>query len=70
MLWAAFLDLDRWRGTGGLGPSPLTLADLAHYEARTGLRFCAEALEHLKRLDALRLAALAPKQTPTTPDPA
>lgn len=55
-VWALFCDLDRWRGAGGMGPMPLTLHDLAAYEARFGVRLAASTVELVKQLDAVHLA--------------
>lgn len=60
-LWTVFLDLDRWRGAGGMGPAPLTLHDLAAYERRYGLTLSPDDADLLKRLDTERLAALHAK---------
>jgi len=57
-LWDAFLDLHRWRGSGGMGPAPLTLADVAAWEARffpDGMRFGPAELDLIKRLDLVAL---------------
>jgi len=62
--WVVFLDLDRWRGAGGFGMTPLTLHDLAAYEARYDVRIDAETVELVKALDHERLAAAHPKTTP------
>jgi hypothetical protein len=62
--WVVFCDLDRWRGAGGFGMTPLTLHDLAAYEARHDVRIDAETVELVKALDHERLAAAQPKTTP------
>lgn len=57
-LWDAFLDLHRWRGVGGMGPAPLTLADIEVWERRffpEGMRFSPAELDLLKRLDTVAL---------------
>jgi hypothetical protein len=61
-LWAAFLELDRWRGMGMMGPAPLTLHDLAAYEARYGVTLTPDEADAIKALDAERLAAAAPEK--------
>lgn len=58
--WACFVELDRWRGAGGFGMPPLTLHDLAAYEARFDVRFDAETVELIKAIDHERLAASVP----------
>lgn len=55
-LWRHFRELSTWRGGGGMGPSPLTLADVSAYEARFGVTFLAGELDLLKRLDYASLA--------------
>ncbi len=62
--WVVFCDLDRWRGAGGFGMTPLTLHDLAAYEARYGIRLDPETVELVKVLDHERMAASQPKPTP------
>lgn len=60
--WAAFLDLDRWRGVGMTGLAPLTLHDVDAYERRYGVALDADLM---KRLDFARLAAVRdPKEKP------
>lgn len=60
-----FLDLDRWRGVGMMGPSPLTLHDLDAYERRYGLTLSSEDADAVKRMDLTRLAAMhPPKEKP------
>lgn len=48
-VWPAFLDLHRMRG-GGMGPAPITFADINAMETVTGIRL--EAWE----IDAIRAA--------------
>ena len=55
-VWRHFRELSAWRGGGGMGPSPLTLSDVAAYEDRFGVRFLAGELDLLKRLDYATLA--------------
>jgi hypothetical protein len=55
-LWRHFIGLSGWRGSGGMGPSALTLADVSAYEARYEVTFLAGELDLLKQLDALTLA--------------
>ena len=50
-LWRHFTALSAWRGSGGMGAAPLTLADVAAYEARFGVTFLPGELDLLKRLD-------------------
>lgn len=59
-VWALFCDLDRWRGTGMMGLAPLTLHDLAAYEARFGFPIGPDVADLVKRLDFVRLAASQP----------
>lgn len=47
--------LAMWRGVGGFGPSPLTLADVDAYERRFGRRFLPGELDLVKRLDLIDL---------------
>ncbi len=54
-LYRHFQTLSLWRSAGGMGPSPLTLHDVAAYEARYGVRFFPGELDLLKRLDAIAL---------------
>ncbi len=57
-LWDAFLELHRWRGSGGMGPAPLTLGDIEVWERRffpEGMRFGPAELDLLKRLDQVAL---------------
>lgn len=52
------MELHKWRGATGMGPSPITLHDVAAWEARhlpEGVRLHASDLEILKRLDLLAL---------------
>ena len=58
-LWEAFRTLDPWRGAGGFGAAPLTLADIREYEARYGVRFLPGELDVLKHLDLIVLTAQA-----------
>jgi hypothetical protein len=43
-----------------MGPSPLTLHDLAAYESRYGIPLSPEDCDTLKRIDTERLTALRP----------
>lgn len=57
-LWECFLELHKWRGTTGMGPAPLTLHDVAAWEARylpAGVRLDAADVELLKQLDIVAL---------------
>lgn len=70
-LWQSFLDLDRWRGGGGMGMAPLTLHDVEAWERRTGVTLSAEDCDVVKQLDIVRLTAASAsrKQQPSTPSP-
>ena len=61
-LWGVFLDLDRWRGAGGMGMAPLTLHDLEAYERKYGITLDAGDCDVLKHLDVERLVAAQPKR--------
>lgn len=61
-LWSLFLDLDRWRGTSGMGPMPLTLHDVEAYERRHGVTVSAADCDALKTLDFVKLTAMLPKK--------
>jgi hypothetical protein len=54
-LWECFLELDAWRGGGGMGMSPLTLQDVAAWESRSGVTLTTQDMHLLKRLDGVRL---------------
>lgn len=58
-LWRAFQRMQAWRGTGALGPAPLTLHDVEAYERRYQHRLQPGALAVLKRLDFAALAGVA-----------
>jgi hypothetical protein len=60
-LWGVFCDLDRWRGMGMMGMAPLTLHDLAAYEARYGIALGPDEADLLKRIDVARLNAASAK---------
>ncbi len=52
-----FRFLDPWRGTGGFGAAPLTLADVREYEARFGVSLMPGELDVIKQLDVLTFAS-------------
>ena len=54
-LYRHFRALDGWRQFGSFGPAPLSLADIANYEVRQGVRFLPGELTLLKALDAISL---------------
>lgn len=61
LAWVVFADLDRWRGGGGMSVAPLTLHDVAAYEARCGT-LDLETVELVKVCDAERLLSTIDKK--------
>ncbi|MEQ8347095.1 MAG: hypothetical protein RIB84_21210 [Sneathiellaceae bacterium] len=57
-LWAWFVELSGARGSGGLGPAPLTYPDIAAWSALTGVQPRPWQVALLKRLDFLFLASM------------
>lgn len=63
-LYDAFLEMDRWRGAGGMGgPSPLTLHDVEAWQRLSGVTLHPQQVALVKRLDHVRLASLYAKDT-------
>lgn len=57
-LWTAFLRL-RKRASGGMGPSPISWADIDAFSRHSGLRLLPWEIETIEALDDLWLAAAA-----------
>lgn len=58
-VWEWFVDLTRWRGSGGMGPAALTLHDITAWEQRflpPGTTLDDGTLALVKRLDAAFLS--------------
>lgn len=57
-LWRAFQRLRRRSGGAGLGPAPLTLAEIEAFQRLAGLRLAPWEVELLEDLDDALLAAI------------
>lgn len=58
-VWRHYQALDAWRSGGGMGPAPLTLADVEAYERRFKVTFLPGVLDLFKALDAVSLSPSA-----------
>lgn len=57
-IWDCYLSMQRWRGAGGVGASPLTSSDLLDFCAIYGITLTAWQADCIKAIDLAHLAIM------------